>query len=339
MKDRNNIKTLFTAQGCLSAEGILLYRSGKLSEDEMLLAQKHIAECELCKEAVEGAGNFSTPDQYSKGIDMLKEKWGARHVRERTLPRATWAAIITVAASVVLGVFIYLANRYQKSVRMQQIASIYKQGVTLNNALNTSDDFLPPVNEEIWSEADRNESVIRKINQKNLMAANEKSIPVAILHEARITAVSHEKESKDQPATITERKQGTLRYPYRIMSMPPPEYSERQSEQSRKELFYMVEEMPQFLWKKNKAFNRFLQQNIQYPAKALEKHIEGRVYVQFTIDEKGKLIDGTILKSCHPLLDNEVLRVIKTSPVWKPGKQNGKAVKVSMVMPVDFVVR
>ena len=66
-----------------------------------------------------------------------------------------------------------------------------------------------------------------------------------------------------------------------------------------------------------------------------ERFFHGR---EFTIDEKGRLIDGTILKSCHPLLDNEVLRVINTSPVWKPGKQNGKAVKVSMVMPVDFVV-
>ena len=338
MKDNNTIKTIFTEQGCLSAEGILLYRSGKLSKSDILLIRKHIEGCDLCKEAVEGAGNFSSPGQYSRGIDLLREKWNTRHVRERTLSKATWAAIITVAASVVIGVFVYLADRYQKAVRMQQMTSIYEQGIPLDNALHTSDVSLPALNEQIWSEANRSESVIRRINKKNLLAANEKSIPVAILNEARITATSHEAESEDQPASVPGRKQGTLRYPYRIMTMPPPEYSDEQTEQNRKELFYLVEEMPEFQWKKNRAFNRYLQQNIRYPAKALEKHIEGRVYVQFTIDEKGRLIDGTILKSCHPLLDNEVLRVINTSPVWKPGKQNGKAVKVSMVMPIDFVV-
>lgn len=337
MKNSKNI--LFTEQGCLSSDGILLLQSGKLSENEILLMKKHIAGCDLCREAVEGAGNFSHPDQYLQGIDRLKEKWNYRKARERTLSKATWAAIVTVAASVIIGVFVYLADRYQKSVRIQYMASVYKQGISLDSALFSSGDIFPINNKTVRLETNPVELLIRNKNRQEFLASTEKNIPIAFLNEARITADSYKEEKEAQPETDVGRRPGTLWYPYRIMSMPPPEYPEKESgKRNREKIFFTVEEMPRFQWKKNRTFIHYLQQNIRYPAKALEKHIEGRVYIQFTIDEKGRLVDGTILKSCHPMLDNEVLRIIRNSPVWQPGKQNGKAVKVSMVMPVEFVL-
>jgi len=315
------------------------YLSGKLSKNDTLLVQQHISDCDLCKEAVQGAGNFSDPDRYRRGLDLLEERWGKRNIRERKISTASLAAIISVAASVVFIVSIHLATRYQKKIRAQYLASIYQQGTSLDNALNTSDVLHMPLNGKNWSKTHRIEIAVRERYRQNTTDLKIENIPVALLDETRISAGSNEGVKEDRSSTVTEKKSGILRYPYRIMSMPPPEKSTSGYEKSSiAELFYVVEEMPQFHWKGIQTFSRYLQKNVRYPSWALEKHISGRVYVQFTIDERGRLTNGTILKSCHPLLDKEVLRVINNSPLWQPGKQRGKPVKVSMVMPVDFVL-
>ncbi len=339
MNSSGNKYGLFTEQGCLTVESIMQYMSGKLSEYDGRLVQQHISGCDLCKEAVQGAGNFSDPDQYQKGIDLLKDRWSRRNIQERKISTASLAAIISVAASIVLIVSIHLATRYQKKIRAQYLASIYQQGTTIDNALNTSDVLHLTIKKDSQLESHRIEIAVREKYRQNTPKLKNENIPVALLDETRITAGSNEGVKEDRSATVMEKKSGILRYPYRIMSMPPPEKSTSGREKSSlEELFYIVEEMPQFQWKGIQMFCKYLQQNVRYPAAALEKHISGRVYVQFTIDERGRLVNGTILKSCHPILDKEVLRVINNSPLWQPGKQRGKPVKVSMVMPVDFVL-
>ena len=58
--------------------------------------------------------------------------------------------------------------------------------------------------------------------------------------------------------------------------------------------------------------------------------------MQFVIDKKGKVVDVTIARGVDPYLDKEALRVVKSMPKWKPGKQRGKAVKVSYIVPINF---
>ena len=65
--------------------------------------------------------------------------------------------------------------------------------------------------------------------------------------------------------------------------------------------------------------------------------IEGKVLVQFTIDEVGNIKDIKVLQGLLKELDNEAIRVIKLmSGKWNPGKQGGKAVKTTMVLPITF---
>ncbi len=76
--------------------------------------------------------------------------------------------------------------------------------------------------------------------------------------------------------------------------------------------------------------------NVRYPAEAMKRKITGKVVVSFTIDESGKLTDVKILQTPDQLLSQEVIRVVSQSPVWTPGKKDGKAVKVRLTIPVDF---
>ena len=85
------------------------------------------------------------------------------------------------------------------------------------------------------------------------------------------------------------------------------------------------------------GFRIYVGRNTVYPTEAQMERIQGRVYVEFTIDVDGSVTDVTLLRGVHPLLDAEALRVIKSSPKWTPGKdKNGNAVKVKIQFPVSF---
>ena len=66
-------------------------------------------------------------------------------------------------------------------------------------------------------------------------------------------------------------------------------------------------------------FSEYIQQNIQYPIYCKNLGYQGKVFVNFIVDEDGKVINPTIAKSVNPDMDAEVLRVISESPKWKAG--------------------
>lgn len=82
----------------------------------------------------------------------------------------------------------------------------------------------------------------------------------------------------------------------------------------------------------------FLRQNVNYPEQAKKDSIEGRVVVGFVIDTDGSITDPKIVRSVHPLLDAEALRVVKLMPKWEPGSENGTPVKVKYNLPISFKI-
>ena len=80
----------------------------------------------------------------------------------------------------------------------------------------------------------------------------------------------------------------------------------------------------------------YLKANIRYPKEAKERGIQGRVIVQFIVEEDGTLTEGKVVKSVDPQLDAEALRVVRSMPNWTPGKQRGEAVRVRFTIPVSF---
>ena len=81
---------------------------------------------------------------------------------------------------------------------------------------------------------------------------------------------------------------------------------------------------------------KFLSKNIKYPTIAQENGIQGRVIVQFVVNQDGSIVDPVVMRSVDPYLDKEALRVISSMPKWKPGMQRGKAVRVKYTVPVTF---
>jgi TonB family protein len=109
-----------------------------------------------------------------------------------------------------------------------------------------------------------------------------------------------------------------------------------QTENKEEELiFFIVEEMPKFPGGKSALYN-YINKSTQYPPKAKEERIEGRVFVSFIISAKGKITDTKVVSGVHPLLNEEAKRVIASMPNWEPGKQRGKNVAVQYTTPVLF---
>lgn len=104
------------------------------------------------------------------------------------------------------------------------------------------------------------------------------------------------------------------------------------------EIFMIVEEMPEFPGG-TEALQRYLSQSVRYPVIAQENGIQGRVYIQFVINQNGEVTNATILRGVDPSLDREALRVVEAMPKWKPGKQRNRPVRVSYTVPINFVLQ
>lgn len=98
-------------------------------------------------------------------------------------------------------------------------------------------------------------------------------------------------------------------------------------------IYTVAEEMPQFIGG-DVSLKKYIEANMILPIEAHE--IEGNVYVGFIVETTGALTDISIKKGAHYLLDKEAIRLVKNMPKWKPGKQNGKSVRVIVVIPIRF---
>lgn len=106
-------------------------------------------------------------------------------------------------------------------------------------------------------------------------------------------------------------------------------------EEEVEEVFMVVEEQAEFPGGQS-ALMKYFNDNIRYPVSASENGVQGRVICQFTVWKDGSISDIKVLRSVHPALDNEAIRLIKNMPKWKPGKQLGKPVASRFTLPVLF---
>ncbi len=116
----------------------------------------------------------------------------------------------------------------------------------------------------------------------------------------------------------------------------PPDKPEKNVDEG-----YLIsaEIMPTF---RNGGLDRFIDwvyREVKYPEAALANNVQGRVTAQFVVNREGKVESIRILQSNDPAFSEEVKRVLSGSPLWEPGIQNGKFVRVAFVIPVVFKIQ
>ncbi len=102
-------------------------------------------------------------------------------------------------------------------------------------------------------------------------------------------------------------------------------------------VFMAVQQPPQFPGGIDK-FYYYLSGAIHYPAVSAEKHVQGRVFLSFIIEKDGTISHVKVARGVAEDIDAEAARVMKLSPKWNPGMQNGKPVRVAYTMPISFML-
>ena len=119
-----------------------------------------------------------------------------------------------------------------------------------------------------------------------------------------------------------------------VVIAPPVEAPVEEEEEEV--IFMVVESMPEFPGGQQALF-KYLAENVKYPVIAQENGIQGRVICQFVVNKDGSIVEVVAVRSSgEASLDKEAIRVIKSMPKWKPGKQRGKPVRVKYTVPVNF---
>ena len=102
---------------------------------------------------------------------------------------------------------------------------------------------------------------------------------------------------------------------------PPPAPAEE---------FVVVERMPELI-----GGLASIQRAVRYPDLAKKAGIEGRVIVQFVVDERGRVVDPVVVRGLGAGCDEAAVRAVSRAR-FRPGTRHGKPVKVKMSVPITF---
>ena len=270
-----------------------------------------------------------------KWVDMVfagkNKEYGAYQLRKGTSGRNIKSLLILVIAAALVGGFLAWKVIEQKQAEEQQA---YMEAMELAK-----------LQEQAKKEKKKPEPIKPKVEQK-------KEIPVAretqkftapVIKKDELVKAENQVKQMDQlddkVAVGTENKEGVkdrnveaVRNDIAVAAPPPPPAPKPEV---ANKVFDVVEEMPSFPGGQG-ALMAFLSSNIKYPVVAQENGVQGRVIVGFVVEKDGSISDVKVMRSVDPSLDREAQRVVKAMPKWKPGKQNGSAVRVKYTVPVVF---
>ena len=122
-----------------------------------------------------------------------------------------------------------------------------------------------------------------------------------------------------------------------VVETVAPEVDTTQPQKPQKdEVLMQAEVMPKFNGGEVQDFRTWVMSQIHYPESMVKGKIQGRMLVEFVINKEGKLTDFHVIKELHKDASEQVADVLSKSPLWTPGQNNGKAVSVKFLLPLDF---
>ena len=150
-----------------------------------------------------------------------------------------------------------------------------------------------------------------KVTEEIPSEIDNTSIPTPLIEQEVTDDMTNEKEADEQT---------------------PPNVAEQAEEPIQ---FRIVEQYPEFPGGMTE-YMKWLTRNLRYPDIARSQKIQGKVVVQFIVNQDGTIADAKVVKSVNPHLDREAMRVIRMMPSWKPGIQDNKPCRTMVAVPIVF---
>ena len=271
-----------------------------------------------------------------KWVDMVfagkNKEYGAYKLRKGTSGRNIKSLLILVIAAALVGGFLAWKVIEQKQAEEQQaymeameLAKLQKQA---EKEKKKPEKVQPKV--EMKKEipvARETQKFTAPVIKKDELVKEENQVKQMDQLDAKVAVGTKDEEG------VKDRNIEAVRSDIAVATPPPPPPAPK-PEVSNK-VFDVVEEMPSFPGGQG-ALMSFLYSNIKYPVVAQENGVQGRVIVGFVVERDGSITDVKVMRSVDPSLDREAQRVVRAMPRWKPGKQNGSAVRVKYTVPVVF---
>ena len=129
-----------------------------------------------------------------------------------------------------------------------------------------------------------------------------------------------------------------LLFSVRSIAQNIPDLEKADSNLSANPTRVSIEQQPEFPGGPD-AFLRYIARNLKYPMADVVNKVQGKVTVSFTVDYDGSLTNIKIIDSVSTDINAEAIRLIRSSPRWKPGMVNGRQVRVTYTVPITFVLK
>jgi TonB family protein len=351
MKSKDN--NISERNACISQNNLIKYLKGELGGNDMNYVERHLSGCPMCSDVLEGLSLLESPDDIYK----IENKLQARIDGFFKTPKPVWMSTsFRVAASILVFVFISGALYFTSTLEP-------KRNVLSENFDTESPPF---AKKEVMDDSiigkdemplSLDETIIiadERVDQELIVEMDEKDIHQEIRSKRSVsksqTGATPVPKVSASSANIAQKKVSEkidLDDEVDLFNMEFNEdvavamlqFADIEEEVSEDEIFVIVEEMPRFEDGDINKFRDYIIRNLKYPEVAAESGIQGRVLVSFVVEPTGKVSNVRVLRGVDPSLDKEAVRVIVDSPLWKPGMQRGKPVRVSFNVPVIFTLQ
>ena len=271
-----------------------------------------------------------------KWVDMVfagkNKEYGAYQLRKGTSGRNIKSLLILVIAAALVGGFLAWKVIEQKQAEEQQA---YMEAMELAKLQEQAkkEEKKKPEKVQPKIEAKKEIPVAREtqkftapVIKKDELGKEENQVKQMDKLDDKVAVGAEDKEG------VKDRTVEAVRSEIAVAAPPPPPAPKPEV---ATKVFDVVEEMPSFPGG-SAALMSYLSSNTKYPVVAQENGVQGRVIVSFVVERDGSISDVKVARSVDPSLDREAQRVVKSMPKWKPGKQNGSAVRVKYTVPVVF---
>lgn len=88
-----------------------------------------------------------------------------------------------------------------------------------------------------------------------------------------------------------------------------------------------------------KPLYKHIIKNLRYPKEIRKDVVREKIFLSFVVECDGSLTHFEVIRSLHPTLDQQAIKLLKSGPKWKPGRQCGKAIRQRMTFPIIICIR
>ncbi len=337
-------RNLLNQSGCLRRETLLAWLENRLSPAEKTIVENHLQECILCREAIEGFESSYAARVRAAFADINTSMQQRLLLHEKKgLSRRMKLSLAAAVLLLLIGVFSVF--KFRPVEKPMEIAQEIHQPKLEQQAPASA----PVIVEKVKDKAAEKSPALakplakEKITGEDRITKNEVEIPAQEAETVTETLAAGPMEQKEEkPAEEPEAIAYNAPAAEKRRSEPVSARSMRYAEKSvaveykdkTESTYYVVQEPARFQGGDISKFKTYVESKFAEAGKEAGFNVSGILTVSFIVDKDGKMRDVFVVKGLDAKTDSIVKSIVESSPVWQPGRQQGKAVNVNMVVEV-----